>query len=37
MDHATQTRVRPWAWFTASAHLLIGCAWPLLAAGATRR
>lgn len=30
MDHATQSRLRSWAWFTASAHLLLGCAWPLL-------
>lgn len=25
-----QDRLRPWAWYTVGAHLLIGCAWPLL-------
>jgi hypothetical protein len=30
MDPDTQSRLKPWAWYTAGAHLLIGCAWPLL-------
>lgn len=30
MDRETQSRLRPWAWYTAGAHVLIGCAWPLL-------
>ncbi len=30
MERHTQARLRPWAWYTVGAHLLIGCAWPLL-------
>ena len=30
MDHETQSRLKPWAWYTAGAHVFIGCAWPLL-------
>lgn len=30
MDKEIQSRLKPWAWYTAGAHLFIGCAWPLL-------
>lgn len=30
MDDELQDQLKPWARYTAGAHVLIGCAWPLL-------
>lgn len=37
LDDRLQERLRPWAWYTVGAHLLIGCAWPLLGAASYQK